>query len=212
MSFEGEHITDTSVLGYFLLADAFDLLTDLLGCPVQVPTDVYDPDDLREQDGGTPPEDLLSEMRRGIMRYEHKAKQGGSAEDVMRFRQVDALCEKGLIRPILMSEEELVMAGLLRSANEAGRYGIKAVLGAGEAACVAIARHRSWVIVTDDNNALKVMDFLHDNRAYRFERIRKLLKRAADDGFITRSTANGIHRIMTSKGFWDRKLPFPDVE
>lgn len=108
MSFEGEHITDTSVLGYFLLADAFDLLTDLLGSPVQVPTDVYDPDDIRKQDGGTPPEDLISEIRRGIVHYEHKAEQGGSAEDVMRFRQVEALCAKGLIRPILMGEEELV--------------------------------------------------------------------------------------------------------
>ena len=211
MSFEGEHITDTSFLLYFLLADSFDLLGNSLGSPVQVPIDVYDPEDIQTQEESAPPEDLLSEMRGAIEYYEHEAEQGGSTEDLRRLLQIDTLYKNGIIRPIEMSQAERFVASQLRSVREAGQYGIKAVLGAGEAACVAIANNRGWVIATDDTDALKVMDFLHGGRTYRYERIRKLLIRAADDGFITMSKANILHEIMTTKGFWDRELPFPET-
>lgn len=65
MSFEGEHITDTSVLMYFLLADDFELLLKLLGSPIQVPIDVYEPEDAQTENAwqwgrGEQREDMLS--------------------------------------------------------------------------------------------------------------------------------------------------------
>lgn len=215
MSFEGEHITDTSVLMYFLLADAFELLLKLLGSPIQVPIDVYDPEDAQTENAwqrrrGKQRENIFSEVRRGIMHYDIKAAKGGSDEDLMRLRQVDTKYSEGRILPIRMRSEERNLAAALMSVKGAKKYGINSVLGAGEAACVAIAHHRKWVIATDDNGAFRVMDFLHDGRTYRYERIRKLLKRAADEGLIMKSEANRIHRVMTIKSFWDKELPFPD--
>ena len=110
MSFDGEHITDTSVLMYFLLADAFELLLKLLGSPIQVPIDVYEPEDAQAENAwqwgrGKQREDLLSEVRRGIMHYAIKAAKGGSNEDMMRLRQVDTEYSEGRILPIEMSGE-----------------------------------------------------------------------------------------------------------
>ena len=216
MSFEGEHITDTSVLMYFLLADDFELLLKLLGSPIQVPIDVYEPEDAQTENAwqwgrGEQREDMLSEVRRGIMHYDIKAAKGGSDEDMMRLRQVDTEYSEGRILPIEMRGEERNLAAVLMSVKGAKKYGINSVLGAGEAACVAIAHHRKWVIATDDNGAFRVMDSLHGGRTYRYERIRKLLKRAVNEGLIMKSEANRIHRVMTSKGFWDKELPFPDA-
>ena len=46
------------------------------------------------------------------------------------------------------------------------------------------------------------------NGAYNYERIRKLLIRAAHENLITEDGANQTHAEMVSYGFWDSTCPF----
>ncbi len=72
---------------------------------------------------------------------------------------------------------------------------------------MAIASERRWVIATDDSDALKALHRITPRHPY--ERVRKLLIRAANAGHVTEGEANGIHDDMVRLGFWDRQRPFP---
>jgi predicted nucleic acid-binding protein len=74
-------------------------------------------------------------------------------------------------------------------------------LGSGEAACLALAVERDLVLVTDDSDALAALEALRAGHPY--ERIRKLLRRAANSKLITRKRAREIHDAMRQAGFWD---------
>lgn len=50
---------------------------------------------------------------------------------------------------------------------------------------------------------------MHHNQDFSYERIRKLLIRAAHEGHITPQEANRIHADMRDHGFWDTGRPFP---
>jgi hypothetical protein len=63
------------------------------------------------------------------------------------------------------------------------------------------------VLVTDDTDALRSLE--HHKWGHPFERIRRLLIRAAESKICTRERANEIHREMRHLGFWDREDPFP---
>lgn len=78
----------------------------------------------------------------------------------------------------------------------------------GEAACLAVAVERGWTLATDDGDALRVLERLAHDHPY--ERIRRLLVRAAADGLVTEAEANEIHEEMTRAGFWDRVRPFSE--
>ena len=211
---EDSHIIDTVVLMYFLLVGQERLLAELLGQPLQVPLAVYDPDDRTPQAGTVPRSEFLSEMRQSVRHYESGATYAEEAEVVdheiesfTRIKRVDDLYDEGVLVPVSMTSDERSLAARLQS-SEIANYGLKVALGPGEAACVAISFQRGWTIATDDADALKVLDRLHGAWDYPYERIRKLLSRAADEGHITRDEANRLHAEMRSLGFWDTGQPF----
>lgn len=209
MSSDQRCILDTSTLLYFLLVEQDQLLRDLLGDPLTVPQTVYDPEDRNVGLDPAPRSDLLSEMRQSIAHYEVATRSGGAAPHLLdRVRGVDALFDAGHLEVVELAEDEAALAAELESRAGAKAYGLKLPLGVGEAACVAITCERSWVIATDDNDALKVLDRRLGEGGYEYERIRKLLVRAANEGRITKKQANEIHAEMKSVGFRDDGVPF----
>ena len=207
MSSDSRHIIDTVVLLYFLLAEQEELLVALLGHPLQAPLAVYDPEDRTLPPSARLRSELLSEMRQALRHYEGAASTGGDAESLTRVARVDALHDEGSLVAVPMTGEEQLLAARLQS-SEAAEYGLRVPLGPGEAACIAISFARGWTIVTDDSDAFKVLDALHGKRVYRYERIRRLLVRAANQGLATREEVNAIHATMRAHGFWDLGRPF----
>lgn len=210
MSFEGEHIIDTSVLSNFLLVGATGLLMKLLGTPLQVPLAVYDSDEVGKRHQAGPLGEGLSEVGKGILHFTHRHREdeNGSAENLERISEVDLLCNSGQLVTIELTPEERDFFIALNTGAAMAQFGFKGVVGAGESACIAIAHFRGWTIATDDNLAHKVMEHL-SGRDYSYERTRKLLVRAADENLISKSEANRLHSEIVNKGFWDKELPFP---
>jgi len=203
-------ILDTVVLLYFLLVGEDALLRGLLGDPLRVPLAVYDPVDRSLPEATLRHSQLLSEMRQAVRHYEVSVRVGGAHPEVLaRAQRVDDLYDESRLQVVAMSEPERHMAARLQSREGAAEHRLRAPLGPGEAACVAIAWDRKWTIATDDEAALSVLDDLHGDRTYPYERIRKLLIRAAKEKRITRAQANTIHADMRDVGFWDPGRPFP---
>lgn len=211
MSFEGEHIIDTSVLSNFLLVEAIDLLVNLLGCPLQVPLAVYDSDETGNRHRAGPLGAGLSEIGKGILHFTHRQREdkNGSSEDLERISEVDSLYNSEQLVTIELMPEERELFIALNTGAAMTQFGFKGVIGAGESACIAIAHLRGWTIATDDNLAHKVMRHLSDGD-YSYERTRKLFIRAADENLISKSEANRLHSEIVNKGFWDKELPFPE--
>ena len=210
MSSDDPHIVDTVVLLYFLLVERFDLLVELMGDPIPVPFSVYDPEEPRDGNAvASARSDLLSEMRQAIRHYQASARSTSDHSSLERVARVDALSDAGRIRSVPMTEDERNLAASLQSRENLKRHGIRYPLGPGEAACVAIAHTRRWTIATDDTDALTVMKNLNKTGAFRYERIRKLLTRAANERAVSQAEANGIHAEMGIHGFWDAGAPFP---
>ena len=209
MSSDQNHILDTGVLLYFLLAEESDLLLMLLGTPLTVPLAVYDPSEPRSSDTPAPQPGIASEMRAAIRYHEDAPNQLTLGNTSARVRIVDELYDRGDLVTTSMSTSEQEMAADLASGEiTASKRRLR--LAAGEAACVAIAVTRDWIIVTDDGDALRAMDAIRGTAAYPYERIRRLLTRAAAEGIITRGRANELHAEMRMHGFWDKTQPFPD--
>ncbi len=212
-------VVDTVVLHYFLVADRAELLLELLDSPVGMPRIVFDPDDDEGREIG------VSELRRNI-RYERRLANEAAPDDgddvareledarasaetrVQRLCQIGDLVADGRIEVLDLTEEEQEMSAQLASSEPDPALGLLVALDDGEAACVAIAIERRWTLATDDTDALRVLDRLAPSHPY--ERIRRLLIRAANDGLITETEANDIHAVMTRAGFWDRTRPFPE--
>jgi hypothetical protein len=210
VSSDQDHILDTVVLLYFLLVAQGDLLIHLLGGSLTVPLAVYDPEDRSLSDEALRHSELLSEMRQVVRHYEIAARSDQTAvESLQRVRRVDDLYDDDQLTVVTMSPPEALLAAQLQSRDRAADYGLRAPLGPGEAACVAIAWKRDRTIATDDDDALKVLGQLHGSRTYSYERIRKLLVRAADEKRITAAQANNLHAEMRDHGFWDAGTPFP---
>lgn len=207
MSSDDTHIVDTVVLLYFLLVGEEDLLCTLIGTPLCVPLAVYDPEDRDLPPTAHRRTELLSEMRQAVGHYESSARLTGDADSLSRVSRIDSLYDKSRLVPVAMTPEERLLAAKLES-DDAREYGVRVPLGPGEAACVAISFERDWTIATDDSDALKVLENLHGNRDFRYERIRKLLIRAAEEGHVTHEEANDLHAAMRSHGFWDSGRPF----
>ena len=207
MSSDDKHIVDTVVLLYFLLVGEEELLCTLLGTPLQVPLAVYDPEDRDLPPTAARRAELLSEMRQAVGHYESSAGLTGDTDSLSRVRRIDSLHDASRLVSVPMTPEERMLAVKRQSAG-ALDYGIRVPLGPGEAACVAISFERGWTIATDDSDALTVLEKLHGNQPFRYERIRKLLIRAAEEGHVTREEANRHHAAMRSHGFWDSGRPF----
>lgn len=200
-------VVDTVVLHYFLLVEESELLLHLLEPPVGIPRIVYDPDE-GESAGA-------SELRRNI-RYEERiartsqagAERHAALQRVQRLQVIDPLVGDA-VQVFDMTDSELELFGRLTAAQPDDELGLVAPLGAGEAACVAIALERGHVLATDDADGLRVLHRLHPNHPY--ERIRRLLIRAGENARITRDHANTIHRRMREMGFWDAVDPFAEL-
>lgn len=202
-------IVDSVVLHYFLLVQQDQLLLSLLGSPLFVPRVIYDPD---EETATTP--SAMSEMTRAIDYYERHAAdlrttqddREGAARNALRLGKVNELHETGLLVVTDMTDEEWGVAAALTNPRRADEFGLRFPLHSGEAACVAIAVERGWIVASDDSDALKALRQLGSSHAY--ERIRKLLIRGAREEFITKKVANAIHAEMRALGFWDLQPPF----
>ena len=196
---------------YFLLVEQDALLRELLPNPIAVPLTVYDPDDRALPQEALRHSDLLSEMHQSEKHYEAGARANGEPPILFeRVQRVHGLFDAGHLHVVEMTNEERDVSADLQSRAGARVYGLRAPLGPGEAACVAIAWKRSWTIVTDDDAALVVLDRLHGGkRNYPYERIRKLLIRAGESRRITKKAANTLHQQMRDLGFWDTGIPFP---
>lgn len=209
---EHENVTDTVVLLYFLLVGEAELLSELLGGAIQVPRAVYDPEDRDLPNEALRHSDLFSEMRQSARHYEVSARTGDAPDIFLnRVLAVDTLYDTGLLQVVDMTPEELAEAAGLQSRSVTKYHAIRAPLGAGEAAGVAIASSRGWSIVTDDDAALAVMRSIHGEGEFEYERIRKLLVRAGHETRITKKRANDIHTEMRGLGFWDKGTPFPET-
>jgi predicted nucleic acid-binding protein len=205
-------IVDTVVLRYFLFVDRADLLVSLLGRPIGVPRTVFDPDE-----GSGVPEEAMCELRRSIKVQMQRASDPARSDDARadarrnadRLATISALVDDGTITIVDMTTDERILFSRLTRHETAIELGVNTALGMGEAACVAIAIHRTWTLVTDDDDALKVAQALGGKH---HTRIRALLRRAAMEAHITREGANSIHAEMRRLGFWDKGRPFRDGE
>lgn len=202
-------VVDTVVLRYFLLVDEADLLLDLLGSPLGVPRIIFDPDE------GSVPDAARSEMTRSIA-FQRRAttdpardEQGrlSSATNAERLDRITSVHASGHILTLDLTAVELRIVAQLTSPSGCETFGLVFPLDAGEAACIAIAMTRDLVLATDDNDALRALHVLAAGHPY--ERIRKLLLRAAHTGYTSRSRANELHAEMRRLGFWDNSPPFP---
>jgi hypothetical protein len=200
-------VVDTVVLQYFLLVEEPELLFDLLDPPVGVPRIVYDPGD------GASTDMAVSELRRSI-RYEERlvdtsptdADRQAAIERARRIRHIDQMIGNR-IQVLDMTGSELDLFQGFTADEPDEQLGLFAPLGAGEAACIAIALERGHVMATDDSDALRVLHRLRPGHPY--ERIRRLLRRAGEEGVTSQDRANDIHQRMREMGFWDTVAPFP---
>jgi hypothetical protein len=201
---------DTVVLRYFLFVDRADLLIATLGRPIGVPRTVFDPDE-----EPTAPEEAMSEIRRSITVQSRRSgdlTRDAEARTVARrnadrLRTIHQLHSEGALVTLDMTVDERRVFSELTSATEAHRSGLRMPLGAGEAACVAIAINRSYVLATDDDDALRAQAKLVPD--LRRARVRSLLRDASTQGLISEVEANALHQEMRNLGFWDTEAPFP---
>ena len=201
-------VVDTVVLRYFLFVARQDLLVALLGRPLMVPRVVFDPDE-----GGVP-EDAMSEITRSIHVQRKAAADPGrlptvrtrAATNAERLQGFFGMHERDDAEVVDLDTEELGLFARLTSDEGARSLGLRFAIQPGEAACVALAVKRGWVLATDDQDALKALEALSPGHAY--ERIRRLLQRAADEGLIGQGDANDVHAKMRHLGFRDSEPPF----
>jgi hypothetical protein len=110
--------------------------------------------------------------------------------------------EQSKLEVVELSADERTLAARLQSRREAADFRLRVPLGPGEAACVAVAFARGWTVATDDSAALTVLRTL-SGPDYQYERIRKLLVRATEEGLIGVAEAREVHNQMRQLGFWD---------
>lgn len=202
-------VVDTVVLRYFLLVDQSGLLLRLLGAPFGVPRIVFDPDE------GNVPEMARSEITRSVAYQQRVANDRSRDEEGRRTAAINAerlariagLHAAGQVLTLDLSEAELQILGQLTSPGGCKAFGLVFPLHPGEAACIGIAVTRDLVLATDDGDALRALTAMA--RGHPYERIRRLLIRAGNDGLVSASRANEVHAEMRRLGFWDTKAPFP---
>jgi hypothetical protein len=203
-------VADTVILRYFYVVGQADLLFDLLGEPVLVARVVFDPDEAAKT-----PERSMSEISRSIHvqrmrsadRRRDQSERRRAESHAVRLEQVAADHALGRLEVTDLTDAETVLFAKLASRGDPLNVGIPFALDAGEAACVALAVERRLVLATDDSDGLTAFRSLMPKG--RYERIRRMLKRAGESGLVGRAEANAIHQAMRDAGFWDKGKPFP---
>jgi len=204
-------VVDTVILRYFYVVDQAELLFALLGEPLLVPRVVFDPDEEAKI-----PERAMSEITRSIFvqrmrsndRRRDESERALAASHAARLDQVAADQAAGRIEVADLTSSETEIFAKLGSRGDPLDVGLTFALDPGEAACVAVAVERKLVLATDDSDGLKAYRALRPKG--RYERIRKLLKRAGESGLVQPAEANAIHQAMCDAGFWDKGRPFPN--
>ena len=208
---EARSVVDTVVLRYFLLVDEADLLVRLLGEPILMPTVVFDPGE------GDIPEAARSELTRSVAYQRRVAadeersreERDGAHIRATRLDSIRDLDDAGVIAAVDLTAAELSTMASLTDPARARGLGLTFGLDLGEAACLALAMHRDLVVATDDSDALTALEAMSPGHPY--ERIRRLLVRAAAEELISEEEANRVHREMAEQGFWDSTPPFPSA-
>jgi hypothetical protein len=180
-----------------------------LSAPIAVSRVVFDPDE------GDPPEEASSEIRRSILvqtKTSHDRNitdddRALAAEKARCLRQAYEIHERSEITVIDLSESALALFARLTSPDHVEDYVLRFPLNVGEAASLAIAVTEELVLATDDSDALTALHAIRPSHPY--ERIRRLLHRAAKEGRLSESEANDLHARMRELGFRDRGVPFP---
>ncbi|MGI8793808.1 MAG: hypothetical protein ACR2H3_11645 [Acidimicrobiales bacterium] len=206
-----DSVVDTVVLMYFLMVDEVELLFELLGEPIAVPRIVFDPDEPEELT-----DDGRSEIARSIQYHRRVSNdaardsdtQANAARSADWLSSVNSLHERGRVTVLDLTTDELLLLGQLTSRESCGNFGLRFPLDSGEAACLALAVTRNLALATDDGDALTALESY--SAGHRYERIRRLLTTAGENGLRTRSEANEIHKEMRRLGFWDTTEPFPE--
>lgn len=204
-------VADTVVLRYFLLVERTDLLRALLASPIIVPRIVFDPEE------GDVPFGAMSEMTRSIafqrrvsrdpQAVEEEREQAAMRAD--RLEGIHTLLREGHMEVTDLAGPERDRFARLTDRRHAPEFGLRFGLDPGEAACVAIALERRFVLATDDDDALKALRSVRKRHLY--QRIRKMLIEAAELGLVTEPEANDVHQEMRLMGFWDKSRPFPKL-
>lgn len=194
--------------------DRLDLLVAQLGAPLNISRIVYDPDDPY----GSGDESSMSELARSVMvQRQRSVDPRRSPEEretcvafAARLGSIGEAVTGGMVAVVDMDDDERSLFGRLTAQRQTTDLGLVFPLGAGEAATLAIAVSRGWVFGTDDTDAIRAMRRLAPR--HRYQRIRKILIEAAEDGLIDPTTANQIHTEMRAAGFWDKTSPFADLD
>lgn len=194
---------------YFLLVGEEDVLFERAGRPLAVPRIIFDPDE-----EASVPDAARSEITQSVAFHRRAA--GDPARDpetrlqathnAGRLQAVHTLHAAGHVVVLDLDAPELMLVSSLTSPSGCHAFGLKFPLHIGEAACLAIAVQRHFVLATDDTDALKALRSINDKHPY--ERIRKLLVGAAETGQMSRERANSVHDEMRRLGFWDTERPF----
>ncbi len=152
-------ICDTVVVHYFVAVGRFELLAGVLGGAVHVPTAVFDPDEDTDL-----ADEALSELRRGLKFHQRQSadtkipdqRRKRSVAALPHFRKLDDHAADGSLHAVPLTGAELSQFAQLRTLEHVRQFGLKAPLGRGEAAMLAIAASRGWGYATDDNDAVTV--------------------------------------------------------
>jgi predicted nucleic acid-binding protein len=194
-------ICDTVVVRNFLLTGVIELLQAIAGSPLHVPTLVFN------NDADELPTELRSELRRGL--DFHRAKlHRMSQEDpnyphetllVVRFAGLYDLTARGILIPEELSMEELVRYSDLTNPRYLREHGLPTRIHRGEAAAIAMAEARRWILATDDDKGYQAATML----GIEVRRTRGLLGEAVSCGLLTLEEAKRIHAEMRQNDFWD---------
>lgn len=202
-------VVDTVVLRYFLFVNQSALLLDLLGRPIYVPRVVFDP-----EEEPLIPEAVMSEVTRSISVQQRRSTDGTrtnaerkiATRNAARLSNLAQMVQAGDVVIVdLTPDEQEAFARLVDPESET-MAGHALPLGRGEAACVALALSRGWVLASDDSDGLKALKALGPKHPH--ERIRRLLEQAANLGLCTADEARAFHAEMVTLGFWDKSVPF----
>jgi len=187
-----ERIVDTTALRHFTLIGQAPLLVQTLGGTVNVPREVFDP----EEDLNSP-EALLSELGRTI-RYVtgHRYTDPDRREHASRLQ---ALRVERAIRVIDLSDDELTFSAELSGTTFQRRFCLAGRLGSGEAAVMSIAISRRWVAVIDDGVARNVLSQLSPETQILTSQV--LLRTAVAAELIDSAAAQIVYNDLLCGGF-----------
>jgi len=190
------------VLAMFVDAGRVQLLSALAGGSVFVTPTVLDPNEI-------PPFSCqpLSEFARGLFHAQSKQGQALYAQRVQR-RTAFITTATSPCKSVQMSVTELQQAQYLTSPAARGQakqvdpnVRIKRI-SLGEAECAAVAVTRGWVLWSDDNAIIGLVNTLYPGHPV--ERISDMLARAVDEGFIACQDAADLynHVFHGSLNLW----------